>query len=358
MRTPDAAPPWSTPLDSEGNRIPETEKKEPPKPTVQRRRKRRRGGGMMGSGSGGGSAMGGVGKKSNKSQAELAREAKEENERRRRELRARLAGDNKLVNADELAKEAAAGPPPKEITKGLRWVALTATLDHAQVLANYRKALKNPSVAKPYYLRLDVQRQEMMTDGSWSEWEDVASKRNLEILDNLPEVDEELTPDNVRPENLNDPLPFLKAGLWEKVHIGSLVPEEKKAIVEVKVPTADEGGMMGNMAAMMMSSSGSDSTMGGMGGSGAMMMGGSGSMSGAMMGMAGMSDERLHDDGDGERQRRRHDGRHGDDGRQRARASSRSPTSGSRKRRRSWSAPSTSRPSPTPAISTGFGSSC
>ena len=58
----------------------------------------------------------------------------------------------------------------------------------------------------------------------------VDAEENLKILDNLPEEDEELTPENVRPDNLNDPLPFLKAGLWEKVHIASLVPKEKKEI--------------------------------------------------------------------------------------------------------------------------------
>ena len=49
-------------------------------------------------------------------------------------------------------------------------------------------------------------------DGSWSEWEKVDSEENLKILDNLPEEDEELTPDAVRPDNLNDPLPVPQGG--------------------------------------------------------------------------------------------------------------------------------------------------
>ena len=67
-------------------------------------------------------------------------------------------------------------------------------------------------------------------------------RTKIKVLDNLPEVDEELTPDNVRPTNLVDPLPFLKAGLWEKVHIASLVPKEKK---EVPKSSDAGGGMMG-----------------------------------------------------------------------------------------------------------------
>ena len=115
------------------------------------------------------------------------------------------------------------------MTKGHRWVAITGVLDHAQLVANYRSALKNPSVAHPNYARVDLQRQTQLPDGTWSGWEAVSSKENLDILDNLPEVEEEeLAPDSVRPEALVDPLPFLKSGLWEKVHVASLVPKEKK----------------------------------------------------------------------------------------------------------------------------------
>ena len=64
----------------------------------------------------------------------------------------------------------------------------------------------------------------------------VSSDENFKVLDNLPEEDEELTPETVRPYGLVDPLPFLKAGLWEKVHIASLVPKEKKKIVKSVPP--------------------------------------------------------------------------------------------------------------------------
>ncbi len=73
----------------------------------------------------------------------------------------------------------------------------------------------------------------MQPDGTWSSWEHVSSDENLKILDNLPEEeDDELTPETVRPEDLVDPLPFLKSGLWEKVHVASLVPKEKKEIAK------------------------------------------------------------------------------------------------------------------------------
>ena len=136
-------------------------------------------------------------------------------------------------------------PPSKEITKGYRWVVVTGVLDHAKLVANYREALKNPAVAHPNYRRLDLQRQTLQSDGSWTKWENVSTEERYKVLDNLPEVDEELTPDDVRPTNLVDPLPFLKAGLWEKVHIASLVPKEKKEIPKTETPGRHDGGMMG-----------------------------------------------------------------------------------------------------------------
>ncbi|WP_068413802.1 hypothetical protein [Planctomyces sp. SH-PL62] len=287
------------PLDAEGKRIVETETKEPPKSATytRNRRRGRRGGGMMGSGMmgsagmmgmEGGMGMGMMGGAPRSPEEEKAQKA--EIERRRREMQAKLAG--KDAPAEEEPEDPGMkpqGPPPKEVTRGLRWVALTGTLDHEQMLENYRTALKNPAIAQPNYRRLDVQRQVKQKDGSWSDWADVAADRNLDILDNLPMEDEELAPETVRPENLVDPLPFLTNGLWEKVHIASLVPKELK---EIPDPTAT-GGMMGPGGMMggsgMMGSGmmgGMDSAMMGMQGGSGMMMGRGGSSS--MMGMAGM----------------------------------------------------------------------
>ena len=82
----------------------------------------------------------------------------------------------------------------------------------------------------------------MQPDGSWSSWEAVSSEENLKILDNLPEEEEEeLTPETVRPKELVDPLPFLTSGLWEKVHVASLVPKEKKEVAEAETPAAADG---------------------------------------------------------------------------------------------------------------------
>ncbi len=129
----------------------------------------------------------------------------------------------------------------------------------------------------------------------------------MDILDNIPETDEEFAPTTVLPEGLVDPLPFLQQGLWEKVHIASLVPKEK---VEAPEPTSPAGGMgsMGSMGGMNQSGSNMPGmnamrrqqgmmnqmmNRGGMGGPGGMgAMGGPGGMGamGGMMGMGGSSE--------------------------------------------------------------------
>src|SRR5271157_3557673 len=278
-------------LDENGNRKPDTEKKDVPKEEPRRGRRRQRAGGRAGMM--GGSMMGGRPnrKGSRKSQADLEKEQQEEVEQKKKELAAKLVAGNDEPSStkDEAAKKdnQAPGSPEqhfKEVTKGLRWIAITGVLDHGKLVANYRVALKNPAVANPHYARLDLERQSRQKDGSWSKWERVNAEENLKILDNLPEEDEELTPDTVRPDNLNDPLPFLKAGLWEKVHIASLVPKEKREIA-ARPPVSDTiGGGMGSMSRMR--------SMGGLAGYGQAMksaMGGSRSMSMAGMGMGGMA---------------------------------------------------------------------
>src|SRR5271157_1270341 len=284
-------------LDEQGNRIPDTEKKDVPKQEPRRRRRRQRGGGGMAGMMGSGMMDGRPNRKaSRKSQADLEREQQEEVEQKKKDMAAKLVAgnDESTSTKDEEASQAPGSPQQqfKEITKGLRWIAITGVLDHGKLVANYRVALKNPAVANPHYARLDLERQSRQKDGSWSKWERVNAEENLKILDNLPEEDEELTPDTVRPDNLNDPLPFLKAGLWEKVHIASLVPKEKKEIA-APPPIA---GMMGSGMSKMMSMAGMmGSGMGGMAAYGQSMragMGGSGSMSMAGMmgsGMGGMA---------------------------------------------------------------------
>ena len=95
-------------------------------------------GGMMGGGMMGGAPK----KKTGKSKADILRELKAEDDRKARVLQGKLAGNDQPEEEkkDDKAKDAGVQEPPgKEITKGYRWVAITGTLDHAKLLANYRR---------------------------------------------------------------------------------------------------------------------------------------------------------------------------------------------------------------------------
>jgi hypothetical protein len=281
-------------LDADGNHIPD-DTKEVPKDAPTRRRRRRAAGGMMGGMMGGGMMGGGVRKKKGKSKEQIALEQRQAAELEAKRLKGKLVGGGEVAVTNEEAAEPL--EKSKEIQEGHRWVAITGVFDHAQLVANYRTALKNPAVAHPNYARIDLERQTKQPDGSWSGWEAVSSDENLKILDNLPEVEEdELTPETVRPQALVDPLPFLKQGLWEKVHVASLVPKEKKEIKKTEIGQGSYGsmmggGMMGNRAAMSRggNSAGYSESMGAMmnRGGGGGRMGRAGGMIGGMGGGMG-----------------------------------------------------------------------
>ena len=257
-------------LDKNGDRIPD-DGKDQPKSEARKRRRKRRGRWHGRRHDGGNDGRPRTVRKKGPSLADREAEAKAEQARKAAALAKKLAGNDAGAAGEEEAKKAApAGPEEqfKEVTKGHRWVCVTGVLDHAQLVANYRAALKNPAHAQPHYSKIALQRQTQLPDGTWSKWEDVSADERYKVLDNLPEVEEEeLTPDEVRPDALVDPLPFLKSGLWEGVHVAKLVPREKKVIAKEDIRAG--AGMMG----------------------GGMMAGGMRGGSGGQMGMANMQQQ-------------------------------------------------------------------
>ena len=216
-------------LDENGNRIPETEKKDAAQKSRRRRNRRRSSMGGMGGMMGG--MMGGARKKATKSKADLEREAKEEEERKRRQLEGKLVDDDCAGRRHQERRRQRGSRPAGQGNRQR----LSLGCDHRRARPRENAGQLSRSSQKPRgrTSQLPTSRSsapDIQTDGSWTEWQDVDAKVNLAVLDNLPEHDEELVPENVRPESLVDPLPFLKAGLWEKVHIASLVPKEKKEI--------------------------------------------------------------------------------------------------------------------------------
>jgi len=202
-------------------------------------------------------------------------EANKKYEQEKARVKRLMSGVDKAKPEDTKKDEKPAGPF-KEITRGARWVSITGVLDYKTLRENYLTALKRPEVAYPNFKGVDIERQTLQEDGTWSEWEKVDAEANDEVLDNLPEHDEEWVPDPVRMEALVDPLPFLKAGYWEKVHVASLVPKEKKEVAKPQMNMGMMPGMEGmaggpGMMPEGMMSAGMESSMGMMSGMEGMM---------------------------------------------------------------------------------------
>lgn len=256
-------------LDENGNRIPDPDagKALDPETLARRDRKVR-------------VALSGRAARARMGQAQREADAKKKREQDEKRRIAVLAG-NVPKDVAAAADPAAPQSPMKEITKGVRWVAITGVLDYKRLKENYLTALKRPEVAYPNFKDLGVERQVRQTDGSWSDWQPIALEQNRTILDNLPEEDEEWTPETVRISALVAPLPFLRAGFWEQVHVARMVPKEKLQVAQAPPPGAegffDEGSMSipepppddSSMAMEMMGSgSGMEGEMMGMGGGG------------------------------------------------------------------------------------------
>jgi hypothetical protein len=151
---------------------------------------------------------------------------------------------------------------PKEILRGYRVVTIVGTLNHKALRDLYAKALKlDPADARtnPHYARIEMERQELNKDGSWSEWTLVDRSPNEEIVRILQKKEEELARDDTLLEALVDPLPFFEVGYWAGVHVASLAKTESlKELVEQPEQRTGPGrgagmpGMMGgeNEAAM------------------------------------------------------------------------------------------------------------
>jgi hypothetical protein len=196
--------------------------------------------------------------------AEKSEEAKKRDALEAERKKRSFAGTVDAAKEKEEAKaEEATEPqgPWKEETKGKRWIVITGVIDNAQLKKNWLQALKNPAIAYPNYKRLDLERQTRQTDGSWSDWAAIDRNKSYEVLDNLPEIDTEYVPETKRPEALNDPLPFLRAGYWTGVHVARLVPAEVR---EAKAKT-NPGGYYPGMSTPYGTSGGSEMGMSGMG---------------------------------------------------------------------------------------------
>jgi len=241
--------------DEKGERIPDDGSDSDEKEKTAGGRRNRGGEGGMGFG------LGGQPKQSAREKAEEDARFKRQQEERSRSLAGNVNEDrtkSRERDRDAAKKNDGNAPdapqgPFKESLKGIRWAAITGILDNKTLRENYAKALrKDFSEAAPNFQRVELERQELNSDGSWSDWQAIDYDENYLVLDNLTETDEELVPQENILDTLVDPLPFLLNGAFGGVHVASLVPSEKR---EIKRPDPKDrmamGGMGGNMGMMM-----------------------------------------------------------------------------------------------------------
>src|SRR5262249_49206836 len=108
----------------------------------------------------------------------------------------------------------------QEAPHAIRWAVITGLIDYDRVPKDWIEAARERDPhAESLYIRVDLQRQTLQKDGTWSGWKRVDVEANLAILDNLPEVEDERVPAHYRVESLVDPLPHLTEGKWEGVDI-------------------------------------------------------------------------------------------------------------------------------------------
>jgi hypothetical protein len=122
--------------------------------------------------------------------------------------------------------------PTAEVLIELPWAVVTGIVDHRDIQGRVSKGGESPAItARELYRRVELGRQTRLPSGTWSDWQRVDAEPTLRILDNLPEQDEELTPEEFRIIALVDPLPFARGATWDGVHVESLVPKVWKTRV-------------------------------------------------------------------------------------------------------------------------------
>ncbi len=99
---------------------------------------------------------------------------------------------------------------------GFRMVTMVGKFDHKRQRELYAKALKvDLASANPHYLRLDVERQKLERDGTWSNWTPLDRKRIEDFMKyRKTTLEEEWVPQDSRIDALVDPLPHFEVGYW------------------------------------------------------------------------------------------------------------------------------------------------
>jgi len=283
-------------LNDDGEPIPKEEGAEKKAPRPKARPKSRGTAGRMGGGMMGGMG-GGRSSKTKKNSGALAEAQAKKDEEKKAEITSKgIAGREEAAKNLAESKKDEETPLPSAADyetelNGYRFVTIVGKLDHKTLKERYSKALKvDLASANPNYLHLDVERQEVSSDGSWSDWSLVSRKPYEELRKINTDFEKEMVAPESLISTLVDPLPFLEVGYWVGAHHGALLTEEKllaqEKSADAAAKSAKAASPKGNrmpMGGMQMGAA--DYAKGGMGGG---MSPGGGDYAAAMKGRMGM----------------------------------------------------------------------
>ena len=105
----------------------------------------------------------------------------------------------------------------KEVVRGFRWVMLTALFPHAEQVKKYKDALHEDEY--PDYRGFKVERRQLQSDGTFSDWAPVSKKEIDKVTDLLPErwmpEHSDIVAAKALFADLVHKVPPLRAGRWE-----------------------------------------------------------------------------------------------------------------------------------------------
>jgi RNA polymerase sigma factor (sigma-70 family) len=106
----------------------------------------------------------------------------------------------------------------RETEVAVSWAVVTGVIPNRAILKDAGADVDGLERRLRFYRRVELSRQELANEGFWSERQLVDVEPTIRILDNLPEVDEELLPPEFRLGNLVAPLPHRTDGRWSRVN--------------------------------------------------------------------------------------------------------------------------------------------
>jgi hypothetical protein len=117
----------------------------------------------------------------------------------------------------------------REAERELHWAVVTGVIDHHKISASLGTGRRSdPPSAERMYRGVELERQALREDGTWSRWQRVDREASSSILDNVPALETERVSQEFLASPLVEPLPWLTDHDWEGVDVEEFLPPERR----------------------------------------------------------------------------------------------------------------------------------